>query len=167
MMIIKTFLDRDEFGGRGVFAAEPVRKGQIVWRYSEATTRIITIDEYKKILATGGKIADTLKKYCYPCLMQFNGLHQRVLMHDLDNGSYMNHCDIPNTGMITDPSHPNYADRDNLNVALRDIEAGEEITYDYFEFVEGDLEAWSDVETCMQFLIDMGHPRTLPAKKLA
>ena len=160
MLTIKTFLDKDEYGGRGVFAAENVKKGEIVWRYSSDTTRIITVDEYTSLLATGGKIAETMKKYCYPCYL--NG--ERVLMHDLDNGSYMNHSDNPNTGMIADPAHRYFADRDTLNIALRDIAKGEQITYDYFEFVENNPDDWRDIETCMQFLFDMNHPRTRRVK---
>ena len=167
MLTIKTYLDRDEYGGRGVFAAAPVRKGEIVWKYSEATTRILTIEEYKTIVAAGGKMADTLRRYCYPAKFVYKGLEQRVLLHDLDNGSFMNHSDTPNTGQIVDPSHPHYDKRDNLNIALRDIAKGEQLTYDYFAFVDGDLAEWGDVETCMQFLIDMRHPRTLPQTKIA
>lgn len=38
-----------------------------------------------------------------------------------DNGEYMNHCCDPNTIFI----------HDGLMIATRDIEAGEEVTYDY------------------------------------
>ncbi len=157
MLIIKTYLDKDEYGGRGVFSAEDIKKGEIVWQYDEATTRILSIEEYRSIMATGGSIAETIRKYCYPCVLKNN---KRVLMHDLDNGSYMNHSDTPNTGMITDPAHPHYNHREELNIALRDIAKGEQLTYDYFEFIEGDLESWDGIETCMQFLIDINHPRT-------
>lgn len=167
MMTIQTYLGPDDFGGRGVFAAEAIKKGQIVWKYSEATTRILTVDEYKKIVDIGGKMARTLKTYCYPAKILFKGQTQRVLLHDLDNGSFMNHSDAPNTGMITDPAHPHFVDCDDLNIALRDIAKGEQLTYDYFNFIDGDITEWSDVETCMQFLIDMKHPRTLPAQKIA
>lgn len=154
-MTIETFLAPDEYGGRGLFAAEPVRKGDIVWRYEESMTRLITVEDYVAALAAGGDQAENLRKYSYPCYLG----GKRFLMHDLDNGSYMNHSDDPNVGMINDPAHPHHGERETLNIALRDIAKGEQLTCDYFEFVEGRLEEWQGMETSMQFLIDMGHPR--------
>lgn len=163
MLVIDTYLAPDQYGGRAVFAAKPIKKGDIVWRYDEAATRIITIPEYVGMIAQGGELAHTLKTYCYPAEIEVDGRPAYVLLHDLDNGSFMNHDDAPNTGYITSADHPHYHEADQVNIALRDIAAGEQLTFDYFEFVE-DLAPWAGIETCMQFLFDMGHNKTLIKK---
>lgn len=164
MLVIDTYLAPDQYGGRGVFATKPIKKGDVVWRYDEATTRIITIPEYKTMLAAGGELAHTLKTYCYPGEIEENGILYFVLLHDLDNGSFMNHDDNPNTGYITDAAHPHSYEIDKVNVALRDIAAGEPLTFNYFDFVE-DFTPWDGIETCMQFLYDMGRFKTMSYKK--
>ncbi|PZQ45306.1 MAG: hypothetical protein DI551_07730 [Micavibrio aeruginosavorus] len=164
MFVIKTYLAPDQYGGTGVFAGESIKKDQVVYRYNDETSRIMTVEEYKAICAADEKLAKTLKTYCYPGEQEIDGVLTRVLFHDLGNSSFTNHSDDPNTWFVDDPSHPGYATNDGINLAKRDIAEGEELTTDYFSFID-DLDAWSDVETCMQFLIDMGHPRTLKFKK--
>ncbi len=154
MLTIDTYLGPDEYGGRAAFASAPVKKGDIVWRYDERSTRIITLQEYRTMLSADDNLAKTLKTYCYPCDLEEDGVMQRVLCHDLDNGSFMNHSDTPNTGYITDPMHPYIHEQDEVNIALRDIAAGEQLTFNYYSFV-ADWTQWTDVETCMQFLFDM------------
>lgn len=159
MMTIQTYLDKDEYGGRGVFAGESVKKGDVVWRYNETATRVISIDEYRALIAIDDEMAKTLKKHSYPWRLNYNGVFLPVLMHDLDNANFTNHSDTPNMGNITDPAHPHYHERSDVSIALRDIAKGEQLTYDYFSFVEGSMDEWDGLENCIQFLIDMGHPR--------
>lgn len=157
-MCIKTFIAPDEYGGRGLFADQPIAKGDIVWRFEPHLTEIFSIDEYKVRIAPGDQVARDLIKYSYPCEFFEDGVLQRYIYNDIDNGKHMNHSSHANTGMIEDPAHPHYADRDYLNIALRDIAPGEQLTYDYFSFVT-DIKDWLDVETCMQFLIDAARQR--------
>ncbi len=157
-MCIKTYIAPDEYGGRGLFADQPVSKGDIVWRFEPHLTEIYTIEAYKAAIAPGDQAARDLIKYSYPCEFFENGTLVRYVYNDTDNGKHMNHSGNANTGMIDDPAHPHYKDRDFLNIALRDIAAGEQLTYDYFSFVT-DIKDWLDVETCMQFLIDAAHTR--------
>ena len=157
-MTIRTYIAPDEYGGRGVFADEPVKAGAVVWRFEPEFTAIYTIDEYKAALARDPDPG--LRKYSYPVEFYENGEVIRYVYNDLDNGKHMNHSEAPNIGMIEDPHHPDYARRDVLNIALRDIQAGDQLTYDYWSFVS-DIGLWLDVETCMQFLIDAGLERKL------
>ncbi len=96
--------------GYGVFATKRIPRGTMLW-VMDQLDRIITREEAKKI--TGPNWAN-LDKYTYN---DRNGDY--VFCWDLTR--YVNHSFEPNT-MLTAL---------NFEVALRDIEVGEEITNDY------------------------------------
>ena len=159
MFVIKTYTAPDQYGGTGVFAAEDVKKGDVVWRHNEETTRILTIEQYKTAYAADEKMAFYLRQYSYPDFMEVDGVEQRVIVLEQGNPCFTNHSeDDPTIGWIG---------IDHTNHALRDIAEGEEITFNYFDFVD-DLTEWTDVQTCTQFLMDQGRfKKTDPFKKAA
>ncbi len=152
MMIIKTFVGADRYGGQGLFASEDIPAGKPVWRYSEHTTRTYTEQEFIELIGKNDELANTLKRYAYPGIEFLDNKPVTFFHHDLDVSSFMNHCEEPNTGRVPENQCHLYDDAAFINIALRDIKAGEEITYDYFDF-HPDINKFRHIETCVSFLL--------------
>ena len=101
--------------GRGLFAAAAIRKGELIWR-KEPDEKYYTRAE---IDAFSPAQKENFFKYCYQVGPdQFYGTPEGYAGDDAD---YMNHSCDPNA----------WFEPDGSMTALRDIAAGEEITYDY------------------------------------
>lgn len=118
MLTVATFVAPSSIEGLGLFAAEPIAAGTLVWRF----------DPLLDLVFPEGHLEDYppgtqafLRKYGY---RQRGTAGYRVL--DGDNGRFMNHSDTANTDNSGETSF-----------ATRDIAKGEEITCNYAEFVEG------------------------------
>ncbi|WP_442581527.1 SET domain-containing protein [Mesorhizobium sp. ASY16-5R] len=116
MMQVHTYVAASGIEGVGVFTAEPIRKGAVVWAFDELFDRLIPIDEYEQARPL---IKDFLDKYSYP-----SPDHPGFLVYETDNGRFMNHTDTPNL---------DFSDFGGAR-ALRDIAAGEELTCNYGDF---------------------------------
>ncbi len=116
MMLINTYVASSDIEGVGVFAAEPIQKGALIWRLDERFDRLIDPDMLRHYPE---HMQEFLTRYAYP-------LHDRpdTLVLEVDNGRFMNHSDTPNTTF-----------KDIVRgYALREIAKGEEILCDYNEF---------------------------------
>lgn len=116
MMLVPTYVAASDVEGVGVFAAEPIERGALIWRYEPDFDRLVPaawLHEQSPMMQ------DFLRKYAYPA-------HDRpeMLVIEIDNGRFMNHTNEPNTDFtkITE------------GYALRDIAAGEELLCNYAEF---------------------------------
>jgi hypothetical protein len=116
MLLVKTYVAPSGIEGVGVFAGEPIAKGQSIWRFDPRFDRTLTIEELE-LLPEG--VRAFLEKYSYP-----HHAEEGVVILELDNGRFMNHSTEPNT---------DFSQMD-FGYALRDIKAGEELTCDYVEF---------------------------------
>jgi uncharacterized protein len=118
MLLVKTYLDRSLIHGIGLFAAEPIRKGTVVWRRSSAIDVVLSPDQ---IEALSPPAREQIRKYTY---------RDRVLGgHVLcgDDARFLNHTEDPNCRDLPDADG-------GATVAARDIAAGEELTCDYAAF---------------------------------
>ena len=112
MLLVKTYLGKSPIHGIGVFAGESIRKDQKIWRF------VIGFDRYysRKQFARLPKPArEYIKLHGY----QWN----TEILLSMDNDSYMNHSDSPNTYF-----HNGYV------IARHNIHKGVEITNDYRAF---------------------------------
>jgi SET domain-containing protein len=122
MMVVRSYLAPSAIEGLGVFAAEPIAKGALVWRFDRRFDQVIA----KEVLAAApSHVREFMERYTY----EFHEDHAYVVL-DADEGRYMNHSDAPNVD-LTDPE---------IGVATRDIAAGEELTCDYACFTVGAIE---------------------------
>lgn len=116
MLLVSTYVAASEVEGVGVFAAEPIRKGTMIWRLDPEFDRLIPKDRY---LSAPPHLKALLDRYAYP-----SPDNPEMIVYEVDNGRFMNHSEAPNT----DFSEFGGA------LALRDIAAGEELTCNYGDF---------------------------------
>lgn len=119
MLLISTYLAPSAIEGIGVFAAEPVARGNLMWNLNSKFDVFVHPHEMEGLPA---HMQDFIARYSYPHL-EMPG----VVIVDTDNGRFMNHSLAPNTDFrIFDKGY-----------ALVDIAAGDELTCNYHEFDPG------------------------------
>ncbi|XBQ15019.1 MAG: SET domain-containing protein [Oceanicaulis sp.] len=116
MLLIDTYVGPSAIEGVGVFAAEPIAAGQLIYRFEPGFDRLISPAE---LAAMPEPIRRFVDRYTYP-----HPADHSLLVLDADNGRHMNHSLDPNT----DFSDAVYGR------AIKDIAPGEEITCNYAEF---------------------------------
>ena len=116
MMLVPTYVAPSPIEGVGVFAAEAIAAGTLIWELDPALDRLIRKDE---ITSLPPLFQSFVERYGYPYPHD-----PQVLIVELDNGRFMNHADRPNT-IFSDP---------DAGYTLRAIGQGEELTCNYAEF---------------------------------
>jgi len=116
MFLVHTSLRPSPIEGLGCFAEEPIRKGQVVWQFDSRL-------DLKIPLSTMHDFPQAIQAHfrTYTYVVEING--EEIMVYCADLSKHMNHSDTPN--LMDTP--------DNLQeIALRDIEIGEELTCNYF-----------------------------------
>jgi SET domain-containing protein len=119
MLLVPTRLGPSPIHGIGVFALSPISAGTAVWRFHPGLD-----------LDLDPELAHTLPEHVRGFLTHFAYIDRYInrLILCFDNGRFVNHSDEPNI-------HCDYSQcRFGLDIASRDIAAGEEITTDYSDF---------------------------------
>lgn len=118
MFIVRTSLRPSPIQGLGCFAEEPIKKGQVVWQFDPRFDIRIPLNELATFPAA---LQEHFRIYTY---VEKIG-SQEVMVYCADMSKHMNHSDVPN--LFDTP--------DNIyEVAIRDIEVGEELTCNYYAF---------------------------------
>jgi uncharacterized protein len=114
MLMVETELRASPIHGIGVFLLEPVREGQLIWRFDSRIDRVFSNAELDQM-------PEPLQRY----LKTYSTLHEGLQLWVLcgDNGRHFNHSDAPNTRSL------GIAFGDD--VAAADLEPGTELTSDY------------------------------------
>lgn len=114
MMMCETELRPSPIHGIGVFLLEPVKAGQIVWRFDSRIDRIYSQAELLSLPESMQRFIETYSTW-----------HDALKLWILcgDNGRHFNHSGTPNTMS----QGIGFGD----DVALRDLPAGAELTSDY------------------------------------
>lgn len=99
--------------GVGLFATEKIKKGELIWSASQEFVLKISVTDFEKLEPSQ---REPWVKHSYQI--------GSVLYMDKDDTRLMNHsCD------------PNVVDKGEVLVAKRDIEAGQEIVWDYTPYM--------------------------------
>jgi hypothetical protein len=114
MMMVETELRPSPIHGIGVFLLEPVKAGQLLWRFDSRIDRIYSEAEIASLPA---RMRDFIHTYS----TWHDGLKVWILCGD--NGRHFNHSDTPNTSS----KGIGFGD----DVAIDDLPAGAELTSDY------------------------------------
>ena len=119
MLLVPTRLAQSAIHGFGVFAAAPIEKGAPVWRFAPGLD-----------MQFDPRIVDTLPPHVQTFFAHYGYLDRNVgrIILCFDDARFVNHSDMPN--VATDYAQDAYG----IDVALRDIAAGEELTMDYANF---------------------------------
>lgn len=116
MMLIATYVAPSRIEGVGVFAAEDVPAGTLIWRLDPKLDRLLGKDD---IAALPDVHQAFVERYGYPYPHD-----PEITIVELDNGRFMNHSTAPNT-RFSDP---------DAGFARDAIAAHEELTSNYAEF---------------------------------
>lgn len=121
MLLIQTSVRSSTIEGLGVFAEEPIARGTIIWEFTPDFDVAITPAKLKE---SSPLIKDFVDRYAY--FSKRRGLY----ILSLDGARFMNHSNNPNIG-----EGPITASGETSDIALRDIQVGEELTarYDLFD----------------------------------
>lgn len=116
MMLVRTHLSNSSIEGVGIYASEPIKAGEVIWRIEPKFDVFFTQNDIEKLPQ---HMQDFIARYSYPHMTK-----PGIWVLELDNGRFMNHSDSPNTDFT----------EFEKGYAIRDIAAGEEITCNYYEF---------------------------------
>jgi SET domain-containing protein len=119
MLLVKTRIGQSRIHGLGLFAAQDIPKGTPVWKMVPWFDLVLSPDQI-------AKLSDPAKEQFIHCghLDMFTGTY--VLC--ADEARYLNHSDDPNI-RCNDGST-----EEDQDIAVRDIQEGEEITINYKEY---------------------------------
>jgi hypothetical protein len=123
MLIVKTYVAPSSIHGLGVFAAEPLRAGTLIWVFDPVIDQEISDEHLAALPDAVRDIAMT---------RSFKGENGTTIL-SRDNGVFLNHSENPNLSGGMEGS-----------VAVRDISAGEELTEDYRLLPPGACRAFLD-----------------------
>ena len=116
MMLVRTYLSSSAIEGVGIFAAEPIKAGDVIWRLEPKFDVFFTESDIEELPP---HMQDFIAKYSYPHMRKTG-----IWVLEADNGRFMNHNEAPNTDFTGFEE----------GFAIRDIAQGEEITCNYHEF---------------------------------
>jgi hypothetical protein len=114
MLMVETELRQSEIHGTGVFLLEPVRKGDLIWRFDSRIDRVYSEEEV-------ASLPERMQRF----LRTYSTWHEATRTWILcgDNGRHFNHSDTPNTLSLA----TGFGD----DVAAEDLPAGVELTTNY------------------------------------
>jgi SET domain-containing protein len=118
MMLVPTYVAVSPIHGQGLFAAQPIAAGSVVWRFAPGLDQIIPDERLAGLPALAREFLD---RYAFESAFFPGGL-----LLSFDDTRFINHADDPNIDNSGAES-----------IARRDIAAGEELTCDYRE-LDGD-----------------------------
>ena len=108
MLKVKTYLDKSDIHGIGVFADEDIEENQTIWEFDE---------RFDKVIQHNDNEVTFINTYAY----YDKQLRQWILPSD--NDRFTNHSETPNTKLLDN----------GLVIALRKISKDEELTVNYYD----------------------------------
>lgn len=114
MIFIDTVVAPSTTNNLGLFAAQDIEQGTIIWKYHPSTCMIIT---HEQINVMKNSFQDALTS----SIQHFGCPYKHGFLVHTDNMRYINHNDNPNTICIDD----------DTMIAMRYIFCGEELFEDY------------------------------------
>lgn len=117
MMLVRTYVAASPIEGLGVYADEFIPAGKLLWQLHPKFSVTFSLAD---IDAMPAHTREYVQRYAFPHLTMGDG----YMVLELDNGRYMNHCAEPNTDFTAF----------ERGFSIRDINPGDEITCNYYEF---------------------------------
>jgi uncharacterized protein len=114
MLLVRTILKPSTIEGNGLFAGERISAGQVIWEFTPGLDATFPRASLKALPPV---VQDFLNRYC-----SLDGTSENLTIY-ADDARFINHSQQANT--LWDEGA-------EVLVAARDIEAGEEITENYY-----------------------------------
>ncbi len=121
MILIKTKIGKSKINGLGLFAAQDIPKGTVIWRFNPQLDLRLSEEEVQLLPDV---VKWNYKHYC------FKSKRSDKYILCFDDTRFMNHSNNPN--IINEPRHDD--EGENCDIAFVDIKSGEEIVGDYKSF---------------------------------
>ncbi len=118
MLHVNTYIKQSEIHGTGLFAAESIPTGTVIWSYDPHHDRMFSQEEFDAF-------GPEMKKFAVKYMFKYNGMYCLCI----DDAKFFNHSDDPNC-----MSAGYNAEFLGYTVAKRDIAVDEELTDDYNGF---------------------------------
>jgi hypothetical protein len=120
MLKVPTFLGSSAItdAGLGLFAGRAIKKGEVIWQFDERVDRLLTVATVESLPLPAREFVYHYGSQCREDLWLLCG----------DNARFVNHG-VPGVMACDLGDH-----LDAEDIALRDVEVGEEITEDYGRF---------------------------------
>lgn len=115
MLVVKTKIGPSKIDGTGLFADEFIPKGTVVWKYDPSIDRLLSEEEISKFAKP---LQERFHNYAF-----YDKKYSKYMFCG-DDGRFFNHSDMPNCD----------DGNDDVTIALKDIQEGEELTVDYRSF---------------------------------
>lgn len=119
MLLIKTYIGKSEIAGIGLFAAEPIKKGQAIWKWG-GNDKSYSYEEFEKLKDHKNWTKHTRE------ILHFAYTDNKHYKLCGDDAKYMNHSPNPNTESCN-------TEFDEIEIANKYIDIGEELTCNYFK----------------------------------
>lgn len=119
MLLVKTKLSLSKIQGIGLFAAQFIPQGTVIWQFAPGFDLELSKEDLLKLSRAAQEQA---LKYSY-----FDSKLERYILCS-DDARFFNHSKTPNT------KDADYEDGYGLTIAARDINDGEELTCNYESF---------------------------------
>lgn len=120
MLLVKTKVASSPIEGLGLYADEFIKQGTMVWEFARDLDILIDQDRFRSLPPEAQAY---ISRYAYVN----SDTNKYVLC--FDDARYFNHSETPNTKSLIVPSKS-----ESIDIAIRDINPGEEITTNYAEF---------------------------------
>jgi SET domain-containing protein len=114
MLLVKTKIQDSNICGAGLFSCHKIKKGSPVWQLHKKTTSNYLKSEFIEICS----------ELSIPCILDLidnSYVRSGMVYTHLDNSKFIQHSHKPNIAFLSD----------GIEVALRDIEEGEEFLENY------------------------------------
>lgn len=115
MLLFDHYVAKSTIHGLGVYSAEYIPKGKMVWEFHPAIDRIVPASEFEGLPRHVHSLIESRAEYLE---------EQDAFLTSLDGDQFMNHADAPNTSKVG-----------NGWCALHDIQPGDELTCNYRDTV--------------------------------
>jgi SET domain-containing protein len=120
MFIIKTYIDKSNIAGKGVFAGENIKQGKVVWIFNPKIDMCVAEEKF-----------NLLNKKTQNKILKISSFKNGFYIVPTDNDKYSNHFN--NANLIEDINDTNSFSK--CLIAARDINIGEELTQNYKTFM--------------------------------
>ena len=129
-MLIKTILGKSKIHGIGLFADQDIKSGELVWKFIRGFDLEIPINAIAQLSEPA---KSQFLKYSYI------SKKTRKYILCFDDARFFNHDDTPNVSCVSNSNHPTEED---VCIANRAINKGEELTCNYIDFEAGPYEEY-------------------------